>query len=72
MLLISVGRQPAERARRKGRPTKKLREITKADAKRWRIWVATKSNKRDKHRGDLSDAPCGAERDMRNNSSMKP
>lgn len=35
---------------------KKLRSITKPDAKRWRIWLATEGNKRDKDRTTLADA----------------
>jgi len=35
---------------------KKIREITKADAKRWRIWLATQTNKRDKNRNSIADA----------------
>ena len=35
---------------------RKIRSIAKADAKRWRIWVATESNKRDKNRKELADA----------------
>ena len=35
---------------------KKLRTITKADAKRWRIWLAAEGNRRDKDRSTLADA----------------
>jgi len=39
--------------------SKKLRDITVADAKRWRIWLATQSNKRDKKRSTLAEATVG-------------
>ena len=34
---------------------KKLRSITKADAKRWRIWLAAHGNRRDKDRSTLAE-----------------
>ena len=35
---------------------KPLRSISKADAKRWRIWLAANGNRRDKDRSELSEA----------------
>jgi integrase len=35
---------------------KQLRDIEPADAKRWRIWLATKGNRRDKERKTMADA----------------
>ena len=36
--------------------SKPLRSITMEDAERWRIWLATKGNRRDKNRSDMADA----------------
>jgi integrase len=36
--------------------SKPIREIQAEDAKRWRIWLATKGNRRDKNRSTMADA----------------
>ncbi len=36
--------------------SKPLRSITAEDAKKWRIWLSTQGNRRDKNRADLGDA----------------